>query len=337
MNKAQSSPEAKLNCRKKLSKKKKILISVISVVLILVIAGAIVFACFAQKYRGTKVEISYNETFSYPVDFKENGTVTGENAEELFFSCLENLSDFCYIGKMSGDCWFTPNEIIHNEGKEIVKKYDEDYYSYCQTSSIGDVPLIKDISVNSAKRSYLKDGKLFVCDVNEDKRFNKDDTVDWSGLQLKETADNVASQVKNIKEVIQFVATQDTVIDGDNEVYLLDGKRYFTLTIDLSVIPSQEFLQILKDKLSSEAVNMGLSLINLANAAVDVSEVKTKMIVEVSEINGQKRITGRDLIMQGDIKIKSIIKINVGLDMSMSAVVKYEKEFFKITDGDLLK
>lgn len=337
MKNAALSSENKIKRRNKLSKKKKILISVISVLLILAIAGAIVFACFAQKYRGTKVEISYNETFSYPADFRENGTATGENAEELFFSCLKNMPDFCYIGKMSGDCWFNPDEIIHNEGKEIVKKYNEDYYSYCQTSSIGDVPLIKDISVNSAKRSYLTDGRLFVCDVNEDKRFKTDDTVDWSGLQLKETADNVDSQVKNIKEVIPFVATQDTVIDGDNDVYLLDGKRYFTLTIDLSVIPSQEFLQILKDKLSSEAVNMGLSLINLANAAVDVSQVKTKMVVEVSEINGQKRITGRDLIMQGDIKIKSIIKISVGLNMSMSAVVKYEKDFFEITDGDLLK
>lgn len=98
-----------------------------------------------------------------------------------------------------------------------------------------------------------------------------------------------------------------------------------------------ELLNVLKGKLSNSITNLVNTVLSLGNIKSDLSKLNATITLEISDINGNKRITGRSFHLFGDTNLKgTIIQYNLSMDITMSAIVFYDNNICKITENDLL-
>lgn len=314
------------------------MIVIMTTILVFIIIFVAILQIFFSNIRtSAKVTILYDQTFICP-DFISDGYVIEEDALRLYTSALTNIANWCYVGSLYGTCSFDNKNYIENKGKEIIKSVDGDYYSFCQTSSIGEIPLIGNSSINSAKKYYVNNNKLYFCEANEDERFIADSNlIDWNGLQYKEKTDDAEKIVSSIKNAIPFIVTADRIMNLENtKVYICNNCYYMSFEVNVAAFTLQELLAILDGKLSTSVIEFADSIISLTNASVDMSKMEATMDVEMIKIDDIYYITGRIFRVFGQIMVKAFVSLDMSMDLSMPAVVLYDKEHYNINEEDLL-
>ena len=151
------------------SNKKAVVIftSIISVILIILL---IMFSVLYVRFHQNNTIIPENQKFNCP-NFENEGTLVNINSKQLYNESLNNLSNYYYVGTLDGVCSFEKDKEIKNTGIELVKHYNNEIYSYCQTKSVGFVPVIGNTTINSAKRYHYDSITLYECEIADKNRF----------------------------------------------------------------------------------------------------------------------------------------------------------------------
>jgi len=308
---------------KTLSKKKKILAISLSIVAVVLIVIIVLFVCLFSNFSKKTIPIIKEEKFDYP-DFALVGQMTTDNPKELFLKCLSssNESDWEYLGEMEGSCVCSGIKVF-NEGTEKVKKQGENYLSTVETSSLCNSEILKNIWVNSAKREYLVDNTLYSGEI-EKKELDTLTAIEWDNVSFEVVENEVEKDC--LTNVIGFLATEENIED-EGKVFQVEDKKYISLKIDTQKLNPNYLMSVLQSKISAQSFDIGMTLLDLDNAEFDLSELEINIVAELE--NGL--ITGREFLIAGKITLKSWVTLEINVDMSMSAIINYDKDSYEFS------
>ncbi|MCR4661402.1 MAG: hypothetical protein K5765_05285 [Clostridia bacterium] len=323
----------------KTNKQKKIFIICICVAIVVIALSLTIYFVIQANFHHNETIIPTQVRFECP-DYKNQGTTTNDSAVGLFSEAINNLDNWYYVGTLSGTCSFSEDDDseIVNHGIEIVKCYDNEYFSTIQTNSKGNIPGgVNEINVNSAKKYHYVNDTLYSCEIKDNNRFLEgEDRIDWSKLKY-ENVTNADGIINELKNTVQFIVTEDIIINPDDAlVYSLNNKKYVEFNIDVSKYEIDELLDILSGKLSTTVMNIGKTIVSLPNMTTDMSELKATMTFEFSEIDNKLQITGRDFHLFGSADFKGkILSYKISMDLYMRAVIFYDNNLCKITKEEI--